>query len=444
MSPTRASGRRWRVLVLAEAANPKWISVPMVGWKHVEAIADIADVHLVTHVRNRENILANGWPMDRSTFIGPTPVERYVEKIEDFLGGRNAMGGVTQTALGVPRYYQFEDEAWEVHGAQLRRGEYDIVHRVTPVSPGVPSTIAEKVAETGVPFVLGPVNGGVPWPRGYEEERRREGEWIGRFRRAYRLLPGYGSVRKHSTAILVGSAAAWREMPRGYDDKLFYLPENAIDPARFSKQTAAYEQRPLRAAFVGRLVACKGTSMLVSAAAPLVREGKLVLDIIGDGPEREPLIEQVKSLGVTQGIRLDGWVPHDQLQDRLRQSAVFTFPSIREFGGGALMEAMMLGLVPVVVDYGGPSEIVEDACGFRVPLLERQEVVRRLGDVLQRLVAMPTGELRELGQRARQHILDNYSLAAKKEKTRAIYAWIKGDTKTRPAMRPPERSLALY
>jgi glycosyltransferase involved in cell wall biosynthesis len=53
--------------------------------------------------------------------------------------------------------------------------------------------------------------------------------------------------------------------------------------------------------------------------------------------------------GLSAGVEFPGWVGHGELQDRLIRADILGFPSVREFGGAVVVEAMALGLVPVVL-----------------------------------------------------------------------------------------------
>ena len=75
----------------------------------------------------------------------------------------------------------------------------------------------------------------------------------------------------------------------------------------------------------------------------------------------------------------------------MRSADVFAFPSIRELGAGVVIEAMACGCVPVVVDYGGPGELVDDACGIRVALGPRAELIDGFTRELEALALDPIG-----------------------------------------------------
>src|SRR6185312_255261 len=143
--------------------------------------------------------------------------------------------------------------------------------------------------------------------------------------------------------------------------------------------------------------------MLIEAAAPLVRSGQIVLDVIGDGPQAQPLRELAAREGVPASI-FAGWIDHTKMQERLVQSDVFAFPSVREFGGAVVLEAMALGLVPIVMDYGGPAELVSPRTGIALPMGSRAEIVASLRKELEKLVAADPAEIRAMGERARKRV----------------------------------------
>ncbi len=420
--------KRPRALVLAEAANPEWTSVPLVGWSHCHALSQAVDTHVVTQVRNTDAIIRAGWQQGREfTAIDTEELARplwYIDRVLRNLG----FGWTTTTALANVSYRGFERRVWDSFGARITAHEFDLVHRLTPVSPTIPSPIARRCKLAGVPFVWGPVNGGVAWPRQFGRVRVREGEWLSYLRDAHKLLPGYASTRMNASAIIIGSRDTWAQMPSQHHSRCIYIPENAIDPARFpiTQRSQHRASLPLRLAFVGRLVPYKGADMLIEAAAPLVCRGLVHVDVIGDGPERERLLALAATLGCRTGIEFPGWIEHGELHARLGKSDVFAFPSIREFGGGVVLEAMALGLVPIVVDYAGPSELVSEQTGIKIPLDTREGIVTSIRAHIERLVDEPE-LLANIGARARARAMTLFTWEAKARQMVEVYRWVLGE-----------------
>jgi glycosyltransferase involved in cell wall biosynthesis len=415
-----------RVLVLAEAANPEWVSVPLVGWSHAEALSRHADVHVATQVRNREAILRTGWREGvEFTAIDNESSARALWKASELVRGGSGKGWTTVTALSAIPYYHFEYLVWQRFRKDLLAGKFDIVHRLTPLSPTTPSLLASRCRRAGVPFVLGPLNGGVPWPKEFRDAQHQEREWLAYVRDAYKLLPAYRSTRDDAAAIVVGSQATYAQLSARYRDRAVYLPENAVDPARFPCVERPSPRKPLRVIFVGRLVPYKGADILIEAMAPLLSQSRLELEVVGDGPEMPKLRRLLGELGLQDRVRLAGWVPHTELHEKMAQADIFAFPSVREFGGGAVLEAMAMGLVPVVADYAGPRELVSDETGIRVRMGRRDELVAGFRRALEQLADRPD-LVHTTGQRARQRVLELFTWDAKARQMREVYRWVLG------------------
>lgn len=410
-----------RALLIAEAANPEWFSVPLVGWSLATAIARETDAHIVTQIRNREAFLRAGLREGVDfTAIDSEAVERPIWKAANRLRGGPGVGWTTQTALSSLAYPYFERLVWDRFGPQLRAGEFTVVHRITPLTPTAASSLAKRCARAGVPFVLGPLNGGVPWPAAFDRERRREREWLSYVRSAYRFLPGIRQTYANAAKVLVGSRFTLKDLPQEHQDKYVYMPENGIDPLRFSRVVQKRDGGPLRAAFVGRLVPYKGADMLLEAAVDLLRSGVLTVDIVGDGPMMAELRAFVQRHQLETSVTFHGWVPNAQVQDILCTCDVLSFPSIREFGGGVVLEAMALGVVPIVVDYGGPGELVTPEVGFKVPIGRRDEIVSGFRSVLTRLVDVRS-EVSLRSDQARRCVQREFVWEAKAKRIVAMY-----------------------
>lgn len=422
-----------KVLLIAEAANPEWVSVPLVGWSLANALRAHTDAHIVTQIRNRDAFRRAGLVEGQDfTAIDSEALARPLWKAAQLLRGGAGKGWTTTTAVAAIAYYHFEHLVWKQFGERIRAKEYQLVHRITPLSPTTPSTIAKRCGKANVPFVLGPLNGGVPWPKAFDAARRQEKEWLSYVRSAYKLLPGHRSTLRAASALLIGSRDTLAQVPKNYQSKCIYLPENAIEPSRFNKQADhSALDRPLRACFVGRLVPYKGPDMLLEAAAPLVHAGQLEVDILGDGPLMANLRSYVDKEGLNAGVTLHGWIQHDQLQGVMCQSQVFAFPSIREFGGGVVLEAMALGLAPLIVDYAGPAELVTESTGIKVPIGSRDEIVARLREQLFAAVN-DRQRIRTIGAAARARALELFTWDAKAQQVMQIYQWLEQPEVARP------------
>lgn len=423
---------RYRVLIIAENCNPEWTSVPLVGWSHYRALAGVADTHLVTQVRNREALLRAGLVEGKDfTALDTEKIAGPAHRIGEKLRGGAGKGWTTKMVFNLFGRTYFERLLRLQFEPRLRAREFDIVHQITPLSPTLPAKFSRVCRKWNVPFVWGPINGGLPWPKGFGDAIRQEREWLSKLRGLYKLLPGYRVTRRNASALLIGSTSTFSQMPAKYHEKCVYLPENAVDPERFSAAGAGPRSNPLpegegtlslRLCFLGRLVPYKGADMLIEACEPLLREGRVMLDLIGDGPQRAALEAMITTRSIPN-VRLLGNIPHSQLSTTLAGYEVLGFPSIREFGGAVALEAMALGVVPIVPNYGGLGELVSPATGYLIEMGSRQQIIDRYRTTLSGILA-DRGALALKSRAAVERVKRHFTWDAKAQTVLSVYDWL--------------------
>ena len=427
-----------RVLILADSCNPEWPSLPVVGFKAVRAISQHAEVVLATHVRNRPAIeAAGGCGAAEIHYIDNEFIAKPMYALSKFLRGGNEVGWTTHIATIYPSYVAFEWKVWQQFKGELKAGKFDVVHRVTPMSPTIPSPLARW---SPVPFVLGPLNGGLKWPAEFTEQLKREKEYLTYLRGAYRMLPYYRSTYDRSAAILAGFQHTIDDLPQSTLPRVIDFPEVGIDPEVFSSSGTRPPRERKIILYAGRFVPYKCPDLPVAAFArnPELRKHRLVM--VGDGPERERIESIIREHSLEDCVELLGWKTQAEVGELMRTADVFAFPSIRELGAGAVVEAMACGLAMAVVDYGAPAGLVTEECGIKIPLGTKDELTERYATELEQLVG-DEERLRSAGVASHERALSVFSWDAKAVRTLEVYEWATGRRVVRPDFEPESTEL---
>src|SRR5262249_53981404 len=119
-------------------------------------------------------------------------------------------GSHALTAFNYPFSLAFEWSAWQRLRTRIMAREFDVVLRLLPVTSVLPSPFAFFLRRGSIPFVVGPINGGLPWPRGFRQAERQK-EWISNLRYLYRILPFARSTYRDAAAIIAGSSHTYSE-----------------------------------------------------------------------------------------------------------------------------------------------------------------------------------------------------------------------------------------
>jgi colanic acid/amylovoran biosynthesis glycosyltransferase len=179
--------------------------------------------------------------------------------------------------------------------------------------------------------------------------------------------------------------------------------------------------------FVGRLTEKKGLRYALEALDLAVARGIDVgLDVIGDGPLRPAIEQQVAHLGLGDRVRLLGARPHGEVAAAMRVAQVLVAPSIVAASGdqegipNVVKEAMATGLPVVSTLHGGVPELVDDGVsGYLVAERDAAALADRLADLLGH-----PDRWAAFGRAARQKIEDEFDSERLNDELVALYRGI--------------------
>lgn len=364
-----------RVLLCAYACSPVKGSEPGIGWYVAQTLGRDHDIVVVTHARNRRDIeLAepdSSVALDDFLFVDFGPYLRQLQEAGRW--GRYAA------------YLAWQACAVKCVRERLDPEEFDVVHHVTYGNPWVPSLFSWLDR----PFVW---NAGLARtvPLRFllymsKASAAREAFRAAVIKLAAPIVMKAMTRRPCSVAMTLSAATA---PARGKVDRFAIGGLSPGDLRELSRTNAHSEHEDsFRMLSVGRFLGLKGFELGIRAYASVSHEmPNSEYIIVGDGPESARLHRLVLELDIP--VRIMPWMDRENLFDLIRTADVAIQPSIYEQFGYSVLESMAAGVVPVVLDVGGPGWLVSDGqVGRSIGILNPRETINNLGQAIYDLYA---------------------------------------------------------
>jgi len=351
---------------------------------------------------------------------GHTPLSRQLAgaRVVEWAEPRGVGRFERLNSLLQPGYIPFYSRARRWVKRQLRHGErFDVAHQVVPVAMRYPS----PVTGLGIPLVIGPVGGSLESPSAFVAEEEAT-PWYQRLRALDRFRLRHDPLLRRtyeSADVVVGIAPYVGEILDGLSLRRFEtMSDVALDRVQPEIDRSG-RAGPIRLVHVGRIVRTKGLRDILRAMARL-GDLDIVLDVVGEGNDRENCEQLVRELGLDGRVHLHGAVPRREVDRFYELADVFVFPSYREPGGSVVLEAMAFGLPLIVCDRGGPTQNVTDACAVRLQVQSPQQLASDLASAIRRLAEDSTLR-REMGAAAREHAASTHLWSTRFGRMAALY-----------------------
>jgi glycosyltransferase involved in cell wall biosynthesis len=191
-------------------------------------------------------------------------------------------------------------------------------------------------------------------------------------------LPNATAARKKIAASLMKKVDGVVSISKLYQDickKHLDSPNKMVYPyadvEKYSKQKADLESKNI--AFLGYLVLLKGIDVLIEAFNELDGYEKEKLYLIGSKVDDIPQLEANKD---NPDIICTGWC--DNPEEYLSKCSIYANPARKEAFGINIIEAMCMGIVPIVSDNCGAAEIVREVSDKLIIPVDKEKLKEKI------------------------------------------------------------------
>lgn len=152
---------------------------------------------------------------------------------------------------------------------------------------------------------------------------------------------------------------------------------NGIDFKKFNPKEKTFfsNQRSLELLHVGQLTLRKGQHLIIEACKQLKDNNiKFHLTLIGDGIQRQTLVDLIHKYDLKDYVDLIGLVDHNKIPNYLQKADLLVFPSLTEGLPNAVLEAMSMKLAVILTGVDGNLELAQNIGSILIDINNPQQL----------------------------------------------------------------------
>jgi glycosyltransferase involved in cell wall biosynthesis len=375
--------RRLKVLVEAYECSPGRGHVPGSAWRIVRRLSECHDIWVLTEARYEKEIRENMSPTEA---LNGSLNFLYIPRIER--PGR-AKGYHSSLPIGAMlRYRQWLMRSYEV--ASKLRGEisFDLVHHLRADTFREPGFLWKL----GLPFVWGPMGGTgfLPWSMmPVLSFRGRVAHSVKNIVNAIQLRGSRRVIQALRHAHVLAQTCEDRDnLRKVHGVEACVVHEQSADPSLgFVRRFTGNDL--LRLVWAGRCTERKGIPLLLRALQVPDLRNRVELHLAADGPKLQEWKLLADRLGIGDACVWHGWLSQKATLALLSECHVAAFPSLREATSTFVMQALSTGLPIVCLDHCGFGDVVDETCGFKIPVTNPGRVVSGLSHAFCTMIQNP-------------------------------------------------------
>ncbi len=408
-----------KILLSAYACNPYLGSENLVGWLAVRCLAQDHELHVITGSRNHSDLA-------RAATEGLIPPHVHFHYVGQFKRWHSSR--LRARFQDWNEYVSFSKDILSAARELHRTKRFDLAHHVTVVT----WRVASPLWQLDIPFIYGPIGGNEQFPARLLhilslsavafELTRMASNLASRFspdvrnclRRAAHVFAANIETEQLVKAVRGSDKCVSRLMATFHaEEKVRAFSGHGLDKKL---------DGPLRLFAGGNMEGRKGVALALAALARARQNGvDFRYRLAAGGPEIPHLKKLAARLGLQREVLFTEGLSGEDYRRELGMTHIYLLPSLRDNAPITLTEAMLAGCVPVVADCGGPAFIVSGESGYKIPTINREQMVAQLAAAITELDRDRKMILTK-GTAARHRIAMDFSEEHYRKTVNAVYA----------------------